>query len=66
MKADIEQGSGANTVEKLEGSYKKEDLKIHDNLGGAVKIGDKVKLSGEMNVMPDGSFCFLKVTKIEK
>jgi hypothetical protein len=66
LRADIAQGSGANSVEKFESSYKKEDIKIHDNSGSLVKLGEKVKLTGTMNVMPDGSFCFLVVDKIEK
>ena len=64
--AEIEQGSGANEIEEFGSSYKKEDLKIHDNSGGLVKIGDKVKLTGDYNAVPDGSRCFLEVDKIEK
>src|SRR5690349_15872737 len=46
--ADIEQGSGANEVEKLERSYKKEDIKIHDNNGAVIALpADKVTLTGE-------------------
>jgi hypothetical protein len=63
---DIAQGSGANSVEKFEGSYKKDDIKIHDNSGSLVKIGDKIQVTGTMNALPDGSLCFLTVDKIEK
>lgn len=63
--AEIEQGSGSSEIEKFEGSYKKDDLKIHDANGGFVKLGDKVKITGEMNVVP-GSTCFMEIDKIEK
>jgi hypothetical protein len=69
--ADIEQGSSANTVEKLQSGYKKEDIKIHDNSGDVINLADKVKLVGKMNVAknpsnPEHDVCFLTVTKIEK
>jgi hypothetical protein len=64
--ADIEQGTWANNVEELPRGYKKEDIKIRDNSGNIINLADKVKLTGEMNVTPDGKVCFLKVTKIEK
>ena len=69
--ADIEQGSGANTVDKLERGYKKEDVKIRDNAGNPVVLGsDKVKVTGKMSVVaPVGNaqgVCFMQVEKIEK
>jgi hypothetical protein len=69
--ADIEQGSGANTVEKLQSGYKKEDIKIRDNSGNVIDIDGKVKLVGKMNVAknasnPEYDVCYLTVTKIEK
>ena len=64
--ADIEEGSGANQIEKLPSSYKKEDIKIHDNGGGLIKLSDKVTLTGQMSIAPDGSVCFMEVDKIEK
>lgn len=66
VRVDIEQGSSSNSVEKLQSGYKPEDIKIRDNSGNLISLADKVRLTGEMNVMPDGKFCFLKVTKIEK
>lgn len=63
--AEIEQGSSSSEIEKFEGSYKKDDLKIHDANGGLVKIGDKVKITGQMSVVP-GSTCFMEIDKIEK
>lgn len=69
--ADVEQGSGANTVDKLERGYKKEDVKIRDNTGNQIALGsDKVKITGKMSVVaPFGNsqgVCFMQVEKIEK
>ena len=64
--ADIEQGSGASEIEKLPSSYKKEDIKIHDSNGGVINLSDKVTLTGQMSIAPDGSVCFMEVDKIEK
>lgn len=69
--ADIEQGTGSNSVEKLGSGYKKEDIKIHDDNGGVLAPDQKVKLVGKMNYAKgggDGSndVCYLTVTKIEK
>ena len=69
--ADIEQGSGANEVEKMERGYKKEDIKIHDNSGTVIKLSsDKVTLTGEMSIAPAApggvGVCFMKVDKIER
>lgn len=69
--ADLAVGSSANTVEKIEKSFKPEDLKIRDNAGEFVKVGDKVKLTGEITVVkdatdPKGGVCYLKVDKIER
>jgi hypothetical protein len=69
--ADIEQGTGANSVEKLGSGYKKEDIKIHDDNGAVLAPDQKVKIVGQMNYAKgggDGSndVCYLTVTKIEK
>lgn len=69
--ADIEQGSGANSVEKLERGYKKEDIKVRDDGGNIIGLDQKVKLVGLMNVAKNASnaehdVCYLTVTKIEK
>lgn len=69
--ADIEQGTWANNVEKLQSGYKKEDIKIHDNSGNVIDLSGKVKLVGKMNVAknpsnPEYDVCYLTVTKIEK
>lgn len=71
LRVDIEQGSGADTVDKLERGYKKEDVKIRDNAGNPIAVGsDKVKLTGKMSVVaPFGNaqgVCFMQVEKIEK
>lgn len=64
--ADIEQGSGANKVERLEAAYTKEDIKIRDNKLVVVKPTDKVMLTGQMSIAPDGSVCFMTVDNIER
>lgn len=63
--AEIEQGTGSSEIEKFESGYKKDGLKIHDASGGLVKLGDKVRVTGEMSVVP-GSTCFMEIDKIEK
>jgi len=64
--AEIEEGNGASEIEKLSSGYKKEDIKIHDNNGGIISLSDKVTLTGQMSIAPDGSVCFMEVDKIEK
>jgi hypothetical protein len=69
--ADIAQGSGANTVDKLERGYKKEDIKIRDKAGNPIALGsDKVKITGKMSIAPAApggqGVCFMYVEKIEK
>jgi hypothetical protein len=67
LRVDIEQGTGANTVDKLGSGYKKEDIKIRDNLGNQVSLdADAVKLTGKLSVSPDAKACFMKVYKIER
>ena len=67
INVDIEQGSGANTVDKLEKGYKKEDVKIRDNAGNQLELGkDKVKVTGKMSVEPKMNVCFMQVYKIER
>lgn len=64
--ADIAQGSGANSIEKLESGYKDSDIKIRDNGGQLISLSDKVKITGKMSTTPDGSVCFMQVDRIEK
>jgi len=69
--ADIEQGTSANNVEKLQSGYKKEDIKIHDDNGEILAPDQKVKLVGKMNYAKGGGdgtndVCYLTVTKVEK
>ncbi|HEX8368477.1 MAG TPA: hypothetical protein VF604_08045 [Pyrinomonadaceae bacterium] len=66
ISAYIERGSSANTVEELKSGFKREDIKIRDNGGNVINLAEKVKLTGEMNVTPDGKVCFINITKIEK
>jgi hypothetical protein len=64
--ADLEQGSGADEIEKLASGYKKDDIKVHDDKSAVISLSDKVKLTGQMSITPDGSVCFMTVDKIEK
>lgn len=71
LRVDIEQGSGANTVGKLERGYKAEDIKIRDNAGNQVALDkDVVKLTGKLSVAPAApggqGVCFMQVNKIER
>ena len=71
ISADVETGSGANTMDKLGSGYKKEDLKIRDKAGNAVTPNDKVKVTGEIMAVPNSlnpqeTVCVIKVKKIEK
>jgi len=71
LRIDIEQGSGSNTVNKLESGYKKEDIKIRDNSGAEVALEkDTVKLTGKISVAPAApggqGVCFMQVRKIER
>lgn len=69
--ADLEVGSSSNTVEKIERNFKPEDIKIRDDKGEFVKLGEKVKLTGMITAVkdatsPTGGVCYLKVDKIER
>ncbi|MBL8123805.1 MAG: hypothetical protein KIT61_02685 [Pyrinomonadaceae bacterium] len=71
LRIDIEQGSGSNTVSKLESGYEKEDIKIRDNSGAEVALEkDIVKLTGKISVAPAApggqGVCFMQVRKIER
>ncbi len=64
--ADIVQGSGFSEIEELPSGYKSTDIKVHDSNGSIIKLSDKISLTGEMSIAPDGSVCFMEVDKIEK
>ena len=69
--ADVEVGSGANTVTEIPKGFKKEDLKVRDNAGNQITLGtDKVKLTGKMLIAPAApggqGVCLMQVYKIEK
>ncbi|HEY8559596.1 MAG TPA: hypothetical protein VIL74_04270 [Pyrinomonadaceae bacterium] len=64
--ADIERGTGANNIEEIKGSFKREDIKIHDNDGNLVNLAEKVKVTGVLNKIPNADQCYLTVSKIEK
>jgi hypothetical protein len=66
LKAEIAQGTSANSVEQLPKGYKKEDIKIRDNGGSIIAPSDKVKITGKMSIGPAGVPCFMQVDKIER
>jgi len=71
LRVDIEQGSGANSVDKLSSGYKKEDIKIRDDSGSEITLErDVVKLTGKISVAPAApggqGVCFMQVRKIER
>jgi len=69
--ADIEVGSGANSMDEVQKGFKKEDLKIRDNAGNPVTLEtDVVKATGKMRIAPAApggqGVCLMQVYKIEK
>jgi hypothetical protein len=69
--ADIEVGTGANSVTEIPKGFKKEDLKVRDNAGNQVALGtDKVKVTGKMMIAPAApggqGLCLIQVYKIER
>jgi len=66
LSADIERGTSANNIEEIKGSFKKEDIKIHDNNGNIINLAEKFKVTGTLNKIPDKDQCYLTVSKIEK
>lgn len=71
MTADIEVGSGSNTMDEVPRGFKKEDLKIRDNQGDPVALEtDVVKATGKMMIAPAApggqGVCLMQVNKIER
>lgn len=70
--ADIPVGTSANTAEELKGSYKSEDVKIHDNNNTLVSPTQQVKVTSKVSTIysaeeaPNKVGCTLTVKKIEK
>lgn len=69
--ADIEVGSGANTMDEVPKGFSKDDLTIRDNAGNRVVLEtDAVKATGKMLIAPaaaggDG-VCMMQVYKLER
>jgi hypothetical protein len=67
FRIDVEQGTGANTLDKISSGYKKEDIKVRDNAGNQIALdSDLVKLTGKLMVSPDAKVCLMTVDRIEK
>ena len=57
-------GEKKNTIEKLADGYKEEDVKIYDNEGHIVKLGDRIRVTGKL-VGASNEWCEINVDKIE-
>jgi hypothetical protein len=71
MTADIEVGSGANTMDEVPSGFKKEDLKVRDSAGNQLALeSDVAKFTGKMMIAPGAGgnpgVCLMQVYKIEK
>jgi hypothetical protein len=70
VRVDLEEGTSANMVEKLEKGFKKEDVKIHDNTGAVIRLSNKVRATGKISIVPPAGnsegVCFMQVTRIER
>src|SRR5687768_7977738 len=71
ISADIEVGSGANTMDEVPKGFKKEDLKVRDKAGNPITLGqDTAKFTGKMLIAPGATgnpgVCLMQVHKIEK
>lgn len=71
MRVDIEEGSGADTVSKLESGYKQEDIKVRDDSGSQIALNkDVVRATGKMSIVPafkeNPSVCTMEVYKLER
>jgi hypothetical protein len=66
LSADLVRGTSANNIEEIKGSFKTEDIKIHDNNGNIINLAEKVKVTGILNKIPNADQCYLTVSKIEK
>lgn len=54
-----------NMIEPLKDGFSEEDIKIYDNEGNLVNLGEKVRITGELSG-GSKSYCELWVKKLEK
>ena len=71
LRVDIEEGTGADTVSKLESGYKKEDIKVRDDAGNQIALNkDVVRATGKMSIVPafkeNPQVCTMEVYKLER
>ena len=70
FRVDLEQGTGANTVNELASGFKPEDVKIRDKNGDEIKLSERVRLTGKTSIVPPAGnsegVCFMQVEKIER
>ena len=58
-------GEKKNMMDLLPENYSNDDVKIYDDNGNAIKLGDKIRVTGEL-VGASKDWCTVNVTKIEK
>lgn len=69
--ADIEVGSGANTIDELPRGYKPEDIKVRGDDGNEIDLAKQVTVTGKLSAYqstesPSGIACFIQVYKIDQ
>lgn len=69
--ADIEVGSGANTIDELARGYKPEDIKVRGDGGNEIDLSKQVTVTGKLSAYqsteaPSGIACFIQVYKIDQ
>ncbi len=69
--AFIDEGGGANQMEELKRDFRLEDIKIHAADGSLIALSDRVKITGNIEIVPLKSqpgtnACSVSVEKIEK
>lgn len=66
LRVAIEQATTANSVEKSESGYTKDNIRIRDDTGSVIDLSEKVHLTGQMRVVPGEQVCYMRTTKIER
>ena len=69
--AHVDEGGSANQMEELKRDFQLEDIKIRAADGAVIALSDRVKVSGEMEIVPLKSqpgtnACSVSVEKIEQ
>jgi len=62
--ADVVRGDGDNQIEEIPDDFTEETIAIHADDGSVVRIGDKVRVSGEM-LIGESDVCIMAVDFIQ-